>query len=61
MTSGAYIIAVCALGALIACVAFWWATRTGEFADAAEARFLVFDEEEIAAARETERQAERDR
>ena len=59
MTAGMFILAVCAVGGVLACVAFWWATRSGEFRDAAEARFLVFDDEEIPAARAAERQAER--
>lgn len=47
MTAGMYIVAVCALGGLIASVAFWWAVRTGQFRDAAEARWLVFDEDDV--------------
>ena len=58
MTAGMYIVAVCAVGALVACGAFWWATRSGEFSDAAEARFLVFDDDELPAAREAERRAD---
>jgi len=59
MTAGMFIVAVCAVGGVLACVAFWWATRSGEFSDAAEARFLVFDDDELPAVREAERQAER--
>jgi nitrogen fixation-related uncharacterized protein len=56
MTSAAlYILGVCAGGALIAVAAFLWAGRRGEFSDASEARFLVFDEDEEPAAREAER------
>jgi cbb3-type cytochrome oxidase maturation protein len=55
MAAGTVIVGVCALGGLIACAAFWWATRSGEFENQAEARFLVFDDDEIAAAREAER------
>ena len=46
MTVGAWIVAICALGGLIACAAFWWAVRTGQFTDASEARYLVFDDED---------------
>ena len=57
MTSGMYIVAVCAVGALIACAGFWWAARSGQFKEAAEARWLVFDEgEELERAREKDAQ-----
>lgn len=46
MTAGAYIVAVCALGGLIACAAFWWAVRSGQFAAMDEAKYLVFDDED---------------
>lgn len=46
MTVGAFIVAICALGGLIACAAFWWAVRTNQFEGAAEARYLVFDDED---------------
>ena len=39
-----YVIAICALGGCIACAAFVWAARKGEFTDASEAAFLVFDD-----------------
>lgn len=39
-----YIIAICGLGGLIACVAFVWAALKGEFTDASEAALLVFDD-----------------
>jgi nitrogen fixation-related uncharacterized protein len=39
-----YIIGVCGLGAVIACGAFIWAALRGEFTDASEAAFLVFDD-----------------
>jgi len=42
------IVAVCALGGLIACWAFWWATRSGQFNHADEAKYLVFDDEDDA-------------
>ena len=41
-----YVLAVCAVGALIAGAAFAWAALKGEFTDASEAAFLVFDEED---------------
>ena len=39
-----YIIAICALGGVIAGSAFVWAALKGEFSDAGEAAFLVFDD-----------------
>jgi nitrogen fixation-related uncharacterized protein len=39
-----YILVICALGAVIACAAFVWAALKGEFTDASEAAFLVFDD-----------------
>jgi len=47
-----YIIAICGLGGAIACGAFVWAALKGEFTDASEAAWLVFDEEERAGAPE---------
>jgi nitrogen fixation-related uncharacterized protein len=41
-----YILVVCAVGALIAGAAFAWAALKGEFTDASEAAFLVFDAED---------------
>jgi hypothetical protein len=41
-----YVLAICALGALIACGAFAWAALRGEFSDASEAALLVFDAED---------------
>ena len=38
------LVAVCFAGGLLACVAFVWAALRGEFTDAAEASFLVFDD-----------------
>jgi nitrogen fixation-related uncharacterized protein len=32
---------------VIACVAFIWAALKGEFADASEAAFLVFDDDDV--------------
>lgn len=46
MSPGMFIVGVCALGGLIACAAFWWATRTGQFSNADEAKYLVFDDED---------------
>jgi nitrogen fixation-related uncharacterized protein len=39
-----YILVVCGVGGLIACAAFVWAALKGEFTDASEAAFLVFDD-----------------
>lgn len=46
MTAGKFIVAVCALGGLIACAAFWWALRNGQFTHADSAKYLVFDDED---------------
>ncbi len=46
MTAGMYIVAVCAVGGLIASVAFVWALRSGQFSSSDEAKYLVFDEED---------------
>jgi cbb3-type cytochrome oxidase maturation protein len=46
MTAGMYIVAVCAVGGLIAGAAFWWAIRSGQLTDASEAKYLVFDDED---------------
>lgn len=40
------IIAVCAVGGLIACAAFVWAALGGEFTEASDAALLVFDEDD---------------
>jgi nitrogen fixation-related uncharacterized protein len=48
MTAGMFIVAVCAFGGLIACAAFFWAAWSGQLADVAEARYLVFDDEDDA-------------
>jgi nitrogen fixation-related uncharacterized protein len=45
-SAAVYIIAVCALGGVLACGAFVWAALKGEFTDASEAAFLVFDEDD---------------
>ena len=45
-----YILAICFVGAVLACAAFAWAALRGEFADAAQAAFLVFDEDDERAA-----------
>ncbi len=43
-----YVIAICAVGGVIACGAFVWAALRGEFTDASEASLLVFvDEDEL--------------
>ncbi|HVO35456.1 MAG TPA: hypothetical protein VMT21_07820 [Gemmatimonadales bacterium] len=41
-----YIIAICAAGLGVAGAAFVWAALKGEFSDAGEAAFLVFDEDD---------------
>jgi cbb3-type cytochrome oxidase maturation protein len=46
MSSGMYIVAVCAVGGLIACAAFVWALRSGQLSSSDEAKYLVFDEED---------------
>jgi len=43
-----YIIGICFVGAVIACGAFIWAALKGEFTDASEAAFLVFDDDDPA-------------
>ena len=50
-----YIIAICGLGGVIACGAFVWAALRGEFTDASEAAFLVFDDEDRAGGPEEKR------
>lgn len=45
-TAGMYILGVCAVGGVIACAAFWWALKSGEFKGADDARWLVFDDED---------------
>jgi nitrogen fixation-related uncharacterized protein len=40
------ILAICFVGAFLAVAAFVWATLRGEFADAEQTAFLVFDEED---------------
>ena len=39
-----YILAICGAGLCAACAAFVWAALKGEFSDAGEAAFLVFDD-----------------
>ena len=41
-----YILAICLVGAIIAGAAFAWAALRGEFTDAAQAAFLVFDDDD---------------
>lgn len=45
-TAGMFILGVCAVGGVIAGAAFWWAIRSGQFSDASDARYLVFDDED---------------
>ncbi len=45
-----YILVVCFAGAVLAGAAFAWAALRGEFSDAAQAAFLVFDEDDGRAA-----------
>jgi hypothetical protein len=47
-----YVLAICAVGALIAGAAFAWAALKGEFTDASESALLVFDAEDEPGARE---------
>jgi cbb3-type cytochrome oxidase maturation protein len=46
-----YIVAVCAVGGLIASVAFIWALKSGQFSSSDEAKYLVFDDEDPPALR----------
>ena len=41
-----YILAICLVGAIIAGAAFTWAALRGEFTDAAQAAYLVFDDDD---------------
>lgn len=41
-----YILGICFVGAVLAVAAFVWAALRGEFADAAQTAFLVFDDED---------------
>jgi nitrogen fixation-related uncharacterized protein len=41
-----YILAICLVGAVLAGAAFVWAALRGEFTDAAQAAFLVFDDDD---------------
>ena len=41
-----YILAVCLVGVVAAGAAFAWAALRGEFTDAAQAAFLVFDDDD---------------
>jgi hypothetical protein len=43
-----YVLVICFVGGLIACGSFVWAALKGEFTDASEASFLVFDDEDEA-------------
>jgi cbb3-type cytochrome oxidase maturation protein len=51
MIAGTYIVAVCAVGGLIATAAFVWALRSGQFSSSDEAKYLVFDDEDGPVAR----------
>jgi cbb3-type cytochrome oxidase maturation protein len=51
MTAGIYIVAVCAVGGLIASAAFVWALTSGQFSSSDEAKYLVFDDEDGPGAR----------
>lgn len=44
-----FILAICFAGALLAGAAFAWAALRGEFTDAEQTAFLVFDEEDAPA------------
>jgi hypothetical protein len=44
-----FILAICFAGALLAGAAFAWAALRGEFSDAEQTAFLVFDDEDAAA------------
>ncbi len=44
-----YILAICFVGAVLAGAAFAWAALRGEFSDAAQTAFLVFDDEDVRA------------
>ncbi|MFI5207403.1 MAG: cbb3-type cytochrome oxidase assembly protein [Gemmatimonadales bacterium] len=46
MTAGMYIVAICAVGGLLASAAFVWALRSGQFSSSDEAKYLVFDDED---------------
>jgi nitrogen fixation-related uncharacterized protein len=39
-----YLLVICFAGGAVACGAFVWAVLHGEFTDASEAAFLVFDD-----------------
>ncbi|MEK7667398.1 MAG: hypothetical protein AAB409_01980 [Gemmatimonadota bacterium] len=41
-----YILAICFAGAVLAGAAFAWAALRGEFTDASQAAYLVFDDED---------------
>lgn len=44
MVAGEFIVGVCAVGGVIACLGFGWAAKTGQFSASDEAKYLVFDE-----------------
>jgi hypothetical protein len=41
-----FVLAICLVGAVLAGAAFVWAALRGEFTDAAQAAFLVFDDDD---------------
>ena len=43
-----FILAICLVGVVVAGVAFAWAALGGEFTDAAQAAYLVFDDDDDA-------------
>jgi nitrogen fixation-related uncharacterized protein len=45
-TVAIYILAICFAGAILAVAAFAWAALRGEFTDASQAAYLVFDDED---------------
>ena len=47
MTAGTYIVVICACGGLIACFGFIWAIRSGDLSNVDEAKWLVFDDDEL--------------
>jgi cbb3-type cytochrome oxidase maturation protein len=46
MTSGMFIVGICAVGGMIACAGFIWAIRSGQFSSSDDAKYLVFDDED---------------
>lgn len=46
MTSGMFIVGVCAVGGALACAGFVWALKSGQFKASDDAKYLVFDDED---------------